>query len=358
MTLVSLRVRARNTLIHSCKRTVLGASTTQLFRNLSFTLNFSPGDEIVVSGIDHEANIAPWVDLAERQKLVLKWWLPSTKAQPKLTPENLKGRLSEKTRLVTLTHASNILGTIHDIKAISDLVHSQSPDALVCVDAVAYAPHRTIDVQALGADAYAFSWYKVYGPHMSVLYASSKARKQMKSLGHFFNSHASLEDKMGLAGSSYELVGSIPAVVKYLEGKGDGIVEHEHKLQSILLDYLNSRDDVTIHGETSSDPKVRVATVSFTVEGWNSKELVELAEKDNSLGFRWGRFYSDRLVCEFLGLPKEGVVRVSMVHYNTSEYLVMSVSKFAFVWDTTNIVVDSEIEELIKVLDKVLSTKK
>ncbi len=294
-----------------------GSSTTQLFRNLSFTLNFKSGDEIVISSVDHEANIAPWVDLAERQGLTLKWWLPSTKVAPKLTTADLTDLLSEKTRLVTLTHTSNILGTIHDVKSIAEAVHARCPSALVCVDAVAYAPHRTIDVKALDVDFYAFSWYKVYGPHISMLYASARGQKQIKSLGHFFNPHTSVEDKIGLAGSNYELVSSIPAVTNYLEGKSAWITAQEQRLQARLLAYLNSRADVTVHGETSDGSSVRVPTISFTAKGWNSRELVEAVEKGTCFGFRWGAFYSNRLV-EFLGLGDDGVVRVSMVHYNTS----------------------------------------
>ena len=128
---------------------------------MSFTLNFDEGDEIIVSKLDHEANIAPWTDLAKRQKLTLKDWIPESPVSPKLTVENLKPLLSEKTRLVTLTHASNVLGTIHDIKAIAEAVHAANPRALVCVDAVAYAPHRQVDVKDLGVDFYSFSWYKV-----------------------------------------------------------------------------------------------------------------------------------------------------------------------------------------------------
>jgi selenocysteine lyase/cysteine desulfurase len=127
---------------------------------LSFALDFPAGSELVISKIDHEANIAPWVDLAHRQKLHIKWWLPKTKENPKLEASVLKDLLSEKTVLVTCTHASNILGTIHDIKAISDTVR-EIPGALLCVDAVAYAPHRPIDVEALGVSFYCFSWYKV-----------------------------------------------------------------------------------------------------------------------------------------------------------------------------------------------------
>lgn len=316
--------------------TVIGSSTTQLFRNASHALTFSPGDEIVVSAIDHEANIAPWVDLAARQQLVLKWWRPTTPAgttDPKLCASDLTDLLTSRTRLVTCTHASNILGTIHDIPAIAAAVRSgPSPDALLCVDAVAYAPHRSLDVRALGVDLYAFSWYKVYGPHVSLLYASPRALARLRSLGHYFNPAASLEDKLGLAGSSYELVHGIPAVLAYLgvdggedgssaPGKWEGIVAQEARLQETLLGFLNARDDVTVWGERSADPAVRVPTISFTVRGWDSRELVETVERDSNFGFRWGSFYSVRLVNETLGLGSDGVVRVSMVHYNTGEWL-------------------------------------
>jgi selenocysteine lyase/cysteine desulfurase len=305
---------------------VLGSSTTQLFRNLSFTLDFNPGDELIISALDHEANIASWVDLARRQDLTVKFWKPETSSNnPRLTPENLKPLLSSKTRLVSLTHTSNILGTIHDVKSIASTVHASNPSALVVVDAVAYAPHRQIDVKDLGVDAYSFSWYKVYGPHISMLYVSSKAQEQMTSLGHFFNPTKTLENKIGLAGSSYELVAGIPAVVEYLtplggKSKWAGIVEQEGMLQKTLLDYLNGREDITVYGETSDDVKLRVPTISFSVKGWKSQELVETVEKDTELGFRFGNFYSVRLVEQVLRLDtKDGVVRISMVHYNTGK---------------------------------------
>ncbi len=105
--------------------------------------------------------------MAERRNLVLKWWLPKTKENPKLEASDLAELLSEKTVMVTCTHASNILGTIHDIKAIAEAVH-KIPGALLCVDAVAYAPHRQIDVKDLGVDFYAFSWYKVSVPQTTL----------------------------------------------------------------------------------------------------------------------------------------------------------------------------------------------
>ncbi|CAN8098636.1 unnamed protein product [Discula destructiva] len=313
---------------------VLGASTTQLFRNVSATLEFQAGDELVLSVIDHEANIAPWVDLAERQNLRVKWWKPVSGDAPKLLATDLEHLLSNKTRLVTCTHASNILGTIHDLKAISATVRRLAPHAFICADAVAYAPHRKIDVKDLGVDFYAFSWYKVYGPHIAVLYARETALEQMRSLGHFFNPHKTLEHKLGLAGGSYELMSGIPAVASYMESVGwENIVAQEEALQRVLLDYLNGREDVTIHGESSADGMVRLPTVAFTVKGLNSQDLVEALEKDSPFAFRWGSFYSNRLVNEVLRLDKNGVVRVSLVHYNTVD----------------------EVKAFVDALDKVLS---
>jgi selenocysteine lyase/cysteine desulfurase len=307
---------------------VLGASTTQLFRNVAYALSLEEQDELIVSAIDHEANIAPWVDLAERQKLILKWWKPNSEAldaktNPKLVASDLTAMLTDKTRLVACTHTSNVLGTIHDIKAISSTVHARNPKTLVCVDGVAYAPHRKIDVKDLGVDFYSFSWYKVYGPHISILYASPLAQSMLKSLGHFFNPHKTLENKLGLAGSSYELVHGIPAVVQYLEGgetpMWDAIIAQERELQEMLLGWLNSRKGVTVWGEGSADVRLRVPTISFTVDGWGSRELVEAVERDSCFGFRWGSFYSARLADEVLRLGDQGVVRVSMVHYNTGK---------------------------------------
>ncbi|TDZ21955.1 Cysteine desulfurase-like protein ustD [Colletotrichum orbiculare MAFF 240422] len=298
---------------------VFGASTTQLFRNLSHTLSFNKGDEIVVSAVDHEANIASWVALAAAHDLVLKWWKPSSSSSatnPKLTVDNLQPLLSDRTRLVTFTHASNILGTITDVRAIASAVHSSTPQGLVCVDGVAYAPHRPVDVKHLGVDFYAFSWYKVYGPHTAMLYASRAAQDEhMRSLGHFFNPADTLEGKLGLAGGSYELVSAVPKVLDYLGTPADsdrwsGKIEQERLLQTTLLEYLVGRGDVTVYGEADAATERRVPTISFRVKGWGAKELVAAVEKDTDFGFRWGHFYSYRLLKDILGLdPADGIVR-------------------------------------------------
>ncbi|KAL8628700.1 hypothetical protein Q9189_005601 [Teloschistes chrysophthalmus] len=314
---------------------VIGPSTTQLFANLAQSLALSlPADaEIICSSIDHEANIASWVRLAKIRNLTLKWWTPS--AEPgdlKLTPENLRPLMSEKTKLVTCTHTSNILGTIHDIKAIAEEVHKVE-GAMLCVDGVAYAPHREIDVKELGVDFYSFSWYKVYGPHIALLYASPPAQKSLTSLGHYFHPTSTLAHKLGLAAASYELVSTIPSILAYFgadpkERKQTwrAIAEHEQRLQTILLDYLIAKEGkgdgeggvvVVVYGERSADMALRVPVVSFSVKGRGSKGVVEKVDGNSEFGIRWGHFYSKRLVEGVLGLGEEGVVRVSCVHYNT-----------------------------------------
>jgi len=122
--------------------------------------HLSPGSEIILSKLDHEANVASWLQLAGWRGLTVKWWSSSDRQNPKLECEALKTLLSDKTRLVACTHASNVLGSISDIKAIARTVHT-IPGAFLAVDAVAYAPHRQVDVKELEVDFYAFSWYKV-----------------------------------------------------------------------------------------------------------------------------------------------------------------------------------------------------
>lgn len=322
----------------SPKEVVFGPSTTQLFRNLSVALKIEPGSEIVLSNLDHEANLAPWVQLAEWKGLTVKWWIPSqnTDSNPKLEPEDLKKLLSPKTRLVCCTHTSNILGTITDVASLAKVIHETNPNALFCVDAVAYAPHAPIDVKAFGVDFYSYSWYKVYGPHVSMLYVSEKAQEQINSLGHYFKSRNTLEEMLGLAAGNYECVQSIPQVIEYIRQIGwDAIATQEEKIQEILLSYLRSKPDIIkIYGEPSSDRKLRVPVISFGVKGRTSLGVIDAIEAQSNFGCRSGHFYSKRLCENVLGIQDgdDGVVRCSLLHYNTAD----------------------EVEGLVKVLDQVL----
>lgn len=168
-----------------------------------------------------------------------------------------------------------------------------------------------------------------------MLYASEAAQAHIKPMAHFFNPTKTLEDKLGFAASNYECTQALPQVVDYLRGSSKSIIEHEGKLQKILLDFLNSRPNIEVHGSKSTSSSVRVPTISFTVDGRNSKAIVEEIEKNTTFGLRWGHFYSKRLCEEVLGLGPEAVVRVSMVHYNTED----------------------EVRGLVEVLKKVLSDR-
>lgn len=160
-----------------------------------------------------------------------------------------------------------------------------------------------------------------------MLYASPAGLEATHSLGHFFNPKSTLQDKLGLAGSCYELTAAIPAVLEYFGNQAESwaaIERHEYELQNTLLTYLNTRSDVTICGEKDADSKKRVATVSFVVKGKKSQDIVEAVDRlsNGEMGIRWGGFYSVRLLEDVLGLGKDGVVRVSMVHYNTRRYSI------------------------------------
>jgi len=157
------------------------------------------------------------------------------------------------------------------------------------------------------------------------MYVSSAAQeKALGTIGHFFKPTRTLENKLGLAGANYELTASIPAVCEYLaRTPWEAIAAHEEVLQKVLIDYLNSKPGVfTIYGEPVADRARRVPVVSFTVEGRESKGVVDAIEARSDFACRWGAFYSNRLAEEVLGLdPVDGVVRVSLLHYNTGEFL-------------------------------------
>ena len=143
-------------------------------------------------------------------------------------------------------------------------------------------------------------------------------------MGAYFNPSRTLEDKIGFAGANYEFVQAIPQIVSYLGGDNPdaifaGIAAHEQKLQDILLTYLTSRADVVVYGDATSDAAVRVPTIAFAVAGCSPRQIVQDVERVSNVGIKNGHFYSKRLCDEILQLGPEGVVRASMVHYNTQE---------------------------------------
>jgi cysteine desulfurase family protein (TIGR01976 family) len=294
---------------------VIGSSTTQLLANLASAMvgQLAHGDEIVVTNLDHEANVGAWRRLAERG-VVLKQW-PVDPESLTLRLEELQPLLTPRTRLVCFTHASNLVGTIHPVAAISRAVHQHG--ARVCVDGVAYAPHRRIDVRAWDVDYYVFSIYKVYGPHLAALYGKRELLAGLRNINHFFIGDKEVPYKLQPGNVNYELVHTLPAVVEYLESLSfDEVAAHEARLATRLLGFLGAVPGVRILGERAASA-TRVPTVSFVAEGRSSAEIVRAVDP-HRIGIKHGDFYARRLV-ESLGLADGGVVRVSMVHYNTIE---------------------------------------
>ena len=283
--------------------------------------NLNSDSEMIVSNLCHEAGISAWVFLAKKLGITIKWWSPGRSNSPTLDLEKLKSLLSPKTRLVTCNHVSNVVGTIHPIKEIADIVHTV-PGAMLSVDGVAFAPHRCIDVKALDVDFYCFSWYKVFGPHMGMIYARRSVQdRDMTSLGHYWLDRHPLENKLGLGTECFELQHGITRIVRYLhEIKWDKIVRHEQQLTEVLLAYLRSKPETyIIYGEPSSDPELRVSLITFSVRGRTSEDIAIQVMNKSNVRIIWGNCYSKRPTEEVLGLGPDGAVRVSFVHYNTVE---------------------------------------
>ena len=306
------------------------ASTTVALQNLARSMEsqFRSGDEVIVTVSDHESNIGPWVGLEKLGVRIKFWYLDKESLEFDLN--DLEKLMTDKTRLVAVTHVSNILGTINPVKEIAELVHRHG--ALICVDSVAFAPHRAIDVSAWDIDFLALSLYKVFGPHFAMLYVKYDLFAELDNLYHYFYGKEKIPAKLEPGNASYELGYSTTGIVDYLAeigASGDGepvrkrievafdrITRHEDALAERLLSYLRSRSDCRIIGHEHGDDTRRVPTISFVVDHHDAREIARRMDA-YKIAIRFGDFHARRLV-EFLGLTaNNGVVRVSMTHYNT-----------------------------------------
>ena len=311
---------------------VVGPSTTLNVYVLAHALAplLVPGSEIIVTNQDHEANGGAWRRLADSGVEVREWRIDARSGD--LDPEQLDELLSERTRLVCFPHVSNIVGSVNDVQAITAKAHAVG--ALVCVDGVATVAHQLPDVKALDADFYLFSVYKMYGPHLGVMYAKREHIEAASNQNHFFH-EGNIPEKLHPGGLSYESTASMAGVVDYLEalythhfGAEDNDLRtrlhkvyelfqmHEASLMARVLDYLSGRPDIRLIGRDTSEPSMRAATFSVTVAGRDPADIASrLAEQGVCVGH--GHFYGYRCV-DALGIdPAQGVLRFSMVHYNT-----------------------------------------
>ena len=193
---------------------------------------------------------------------------PATRRRLEL--DDLERVISDDTSLVCFTQASNLVGSAHDVAAITRLVHERG--ARVCVDGVAYAPHRPIDVHGWDVDYYVCSVYKIYGPHLACLYGKRELLAGLSGINHFFIEDAPYKLQPGHA--PYELVHALSAVVDYLESLDfAAVAAHERALTARLLEFLDGKKNVRVLGERTASA-TRVPTISFTVDGTASPEIV------------------------------------------------------------------------------------
>jgi cysteine desulfurase family protein (TIGR01976 family) len=301
---------------------VVGSSTTSLMFMLiqAIAPGIRPGDEIVVTQTDHEANIGAWTRL-QQQGAIIKVW-PINRDSLELDLSDLDALLGPRVKWVAMTHASNVLGQINAVAEAARRVHAVG--ARLCVDAVAYAPHRLVDVQSSGADVYVFSFYKVFGPHLAV-----------PSLNHYFIGAGELPYKLQPGNVNYELSYGCIGIADYLADMGtslgavgperarmqrafDAFAAHEDALAEQLLGYLRGKRAVRVIGPPRVIPGERVPTISFVVHGLRPDAIVHSIDRCG-IGIRHGDFYARRLI-EALDLHSGGgVVRVSIAHYNTGD---------------------------------------
>lgn len=288
------------------------------------------GDEVIVTNQDHEANIGSWRRLEEAGIVIREWQIDPQTAE--LTSAGLDALLNERTKVVAFTHCSNIVGSIHPVREWTDKVHAAG--ALAFVDGVSFAGHGLPDVDALGADIYLFSLYKVYGPHLGVMAMRKHVNEMLPNQGHFFNADHST-DRFTPAGPDHAQIASVNGVIDYFEAvyqhhfgandvashaKGAALLklfqQAEHANLQPLLDYLSSKPGVKIIGKSLTDQ--RAPTVSIVVEGRSPDELAAaLAELNINVGN--GNCYAYRLM-EAVGVaPETGVLRLSFVHYTRRE---------------------------------------
>jgi cysteine desulfurase family protein (TIGR01976 family) len=303
---------------------VFGRSMTQLTFDVARTLadDWGPGDEVVVTRLDHDANIRPWITWAERAGATVRrlGFDPATTELDDVTP-----LLSERTRLVAVTGASNLFGTRPDVRAVADAAHAAG--ALVYVDAVHLTPHAPVDREALGADFLACSPYKFFGPHLGAL-AADPALLGILRPNKLLPSTDAVPERFELGTLPYELLAGVTAAVDFIAdldpdatgSRRERVVRsmttlehHEERLAQRLREGLAAIETVTLHGRTRN----RTPTVLFSVSGRTGPE-VHRALAERGVNAPASHFYALE-ASRHAGLGDEGAVRAGIAPYTSVE---------------------------------------
>lgn len=324
---------------------IFGPNMTSLTFQMSRALGkqLRPGDTIVVTRLDHDANISPWVKLAEDLHLTIRW-VDFHPEDGTLNLEDFEQAMRERPRLVAFGYASNALGTVNPVAELVARAHRVG--ALTYVDAVQYAPHGPIDVQALNVDFLVCSAYKFFGPHVGVLYGKYELLESLPAYkvrpapeeppGKFETGTGNFEGIAGVLGAleylewmgktfGGEVEESLPSQFtgrrRYFKSAMTAIRAYEFSLSRTLLDVLEEIPGIAIYGITDRRRlEERVPTVSFTLNGKNPKEVARMLDQRQIQVWN-GNFYA-LAVTQRLGLEESGgLVRVGPVHYNTIEEL-------------------------------------
>lgn len=320
---------------------VFGANMTTLTYNLSRSIGrkLQPGDEIIVTRLDHEANVSPWLSLEEIGVSVK--WTDFDVEDCRLSIEHLASLLTSKTKLVAVGYASNAVGTINPIPRIAAL--TRNIGAWLWVDAVHYAPHGPIDVQALGCDFLVCSAYKFFGPHVGVLWGKYELLEQLPAY-QVRPANPDPPYKFETGTLNHEGVAGTAAAINYLARLGrdyggqfadelakyqgrrkalkqamKAIAVYERSLFTYLMDQLETIPGIRTYGITNpAEFEERCPTVAFTREGFSPAQIARYLGQQNI--FVWDGNYYAMGVTERLGVEQSGgMVRVGLAHYNTKE---------------------------------------
>ncbi len=327
---------------------VIGPSTTLNIYLLADAIRpwFRPGDEIIVTEQDHEANIGAWRRWAESGVQVKEWRVDRESGA--LAEADLFALLTPRTKLVAFTHCSNVIGIVHDLAKLIPAIHKAG--ALAIVDGTAYAPHFSIDVKALDVDFYVFSLYKTCGPHQSLLYGKRDLLRRTSGRNHFFIAPENTAYHLLPGGPNHEFSAGLVGLAEYFlaldvhhfphpaNAFHDSvtrvyglIAEHEARLAAKLVANLRARPGLRLYGQKRTGDGRLAPVIAFTIAGRRSSEIAaELNRRNIAIGH--GDFWARRCI-EALGLdPEEGVLRIGLAHYND----------------------DGDIDRLIGALDEIL----
>jgi cysteine desulfurase family protein (TIGR01976 family) len=308
---------------------VFGQNMTTITLAMARTLGrrFKQGDEIVLTRMDHDANVAPWISLAEDRGLEVKWLDFNTETYDYELAQ-LDSLLTPKTKLVAVNYASNVIGTINDVQTIT--ARAKAVGALVFVDAVQYAPHGIIDVQQIGCDFLVCSAYKFYGPHYGILWGKLDVLESLEPY-KVRTAPTYAPDKFETGTKSREAIAGVLGAVEHFEWIGgeretrrgrivagmSAVMEYEDKLTRHLIASLQAIKEVTIHGKTiCGKTPGRVPTVALSLRGQNPAAVAK-ALASHRINVWHGHNYGWEPVKRLGLLEAGGVVRVSLAQYNT-----------------------------------------